>query len=314
MDNKTRNDRQLSHSTTENSAGKTAKRERGSRRSGKTCPDNLSRKTPKNSHQNGLPSSKRTKRSKKNPKHRNSTSREIRYILRWERPYRPPAVEDEEKMLPLLLKYGEKERGMMKNQHYLRIKSIRDACREYRMTLDQALSMRRTHMMLLNPQLSFVSALRLGRQDDIRQSAKLFEEAVGQFLMRQGIPFFSEEEQRERQKANTKTKPTPDFLMKETVNLNSRPIKWIEAKMFYGASTVPDGSKNAVGNLMRTAKRYVEAHGPGAFVFSFGFGIRIKQMLEAEGVVVLDAKPLDLQPMREHQRTWCANQNGQILP
>jgi len=73
------------------------------------------------------------------------------------------------------------------------------------------------------------------------------------------------------------------------------------------ASTIPDGSRNAVGSLLRTVLRYVEHHGPGAFVFSFGLGIRIKTMLDAEGAFVLDSKPLDLGQMRAHQRTWCAN-------
>ena len=166
--------------------------------------------------------------------------------LKWERPFRPVSIEAEEKLLPLLLRYAEKERGMMNSHHPRRVQSIRDACRESYMTLDQALSMRRMHMMYLNPQISNTFQLHLGRP------AVLFEHSVAQYLSRQGVRFLSEEQQKH--------------------------------------------------------------HGPGAFVYSFGLGIRIKTMLEAEGAFVLDAKPLDLGQMRTHQRTWCANDRGHILP
>jgi len=83
--------------------------------------------------------------------------------LKWERPFRPVSIEAEEQLLPLLLRYAEKERGMMKSHHPRRVQSIRDACREIHMTLDQALSMRRMHMMYLNQQISNTFQLHLGR-------------------------------------------------------------------------------------------------------------------------------------------------------
>jgi len=264
--------------------------------------------------------SKKTKSVDQNPQENESDSLSIEMIttLNWERPYRPVSIKAEERLLPLLLRYAEKERGMMRSHHYRRLESIRDACRENHITLDQALSLRRTHMMLLNPHITNTSPLHLGRTEDVRQSASLFENSIAQYLTRQGICFFTEEEQKSMVEEGQKTPPTPDFLLKDPVRLtcheSSCPIKWIEAKMFYGASTIPDGSKNAVGALLRTVRRYIEAHGPGAFIFCFGIGIRIKNLLEAEGAVVLDAKPLDLSEMRDHQRTWCANDRGQILP
>lgn len=238
--------------------------------------------------------------------------------LNWVQPHTPVAIEAEEGVLPLLLRYAKKERGMM-NRHQHRIQAIRKACKKYSIHIDQALSMRRTHMMFLNPHLN-VPRLNLGTFEDVHASALLFEQAIAQYLTHQSIPFFTEEQQKAMVRKDRKTPPTPDFLLKSTAclshhnNQSSRPIKWIEAKMFYGASTIPDGSKNAVGGLLRIVRRYVQTYGPGAFVFSFGFGIRIKQMLEAEGAVVLDARPLDLTLMKEHQLTWCANDRGQILP
>jgi hypothetical protein len=111
-----------------------------------------------------------------------------------------------------------------------------------------------------------------------------------------------------------KTPPTPDFLLQETIYLDSKPVNWIEAKMFYGASTIPDGTKNAVGGLLRSATKYVDRFGPGAFVFSCGYGSQLKRALEDKGAIALDARPLNLQKMKEHQRSWCANDRGQILP
>jgi hypothetical protein len=237
--------------------------------------------------------------------------------LFWKRPHEPVAIASEEILLPLLIRYGKKERGMMKS-HPRRLGSIRDACRNNGITLDQALSLRRTHMMLLNPQVNNTFPLHLGRSKDVQESASLFEKSIAQYLAQQNIKYLSETDQKAMVAEGKKTPPTPDFLFDGPICLSSHqlvaPINWIEAKMFYGASTIADGTKNAVGGLQRTARRYVKSHGPGAFVFSHGFGIRIKTMLEAEGTFALDAKPLDLTEMREHQRTWCANDRGQILP
>jgi hypothetical protein len=244
-------------------------------------------------------------------------------VLPWGPPYNIPSIEAEEALLPLLIQYGEKERGMMCRQHYPRIKAIKNACSKYKIDLDQALSMRRTHIMLMNPNIQDLSRLGLGNMSDVRQSADLFEQAVAAHLRRNGIRFYTESDQRAMaQKKGQITPPTPDFLLEESIILESsssplsysQPIHWIEAKMFYAASTIPDGSKNAVGCLLQTARRYVQTHGPGAFVFSFGYGTRIKSVLEVEGVIVLDSRPLNLRRMREHQRSWCANERGQILP
>lgn len=239
-------------------------------------------------------------------------------VLPWKCFHRIPSVQAEEALLPLLLPYGEKERGMMYKQYYKRIATIRDACKEHKIDFKQALSMRRTHMKLLNPDVEDIGRLGLGRLSDIRKSADLFEEAVAVYLQKHGIEYYTENDQKAIAKSKgERTPPTPDFLLKEPIILESfrhRPIHWIEAKMFYAASTVPDGTNNAVGCLLSTARRYVQVHGPGAFVFSFGYGVRMKSVLEAEGVIVLDARPLNLKRMEEHQRTWCANDRGQILP
>lgn len=85
--------------------------------------------------------------------------------------------------------------------------------------------------------------------------------------------------------------------------------------MFYGASSIKMGANSAVGNLLNTARKYVRAYGPGAMIFSFGFGEGLAATLEAEGVLCLDCSGMvDLGPVEAHQRTWCADRQGTILP
>ena len=234
--------------------------------------------------------------------------------LRWRTNFHCPTNAAEESLLPLLLKYGEKERGMMKTQPYFRIKAIRDKCREMHMTPEQAYSMRRTHMMLMLNNPKKFGLLRLGSRGAIRESAEIFEEAVAQFLGRQHISYISEEEQKNSH-TDGPTPPTPDFLLKEPLLLNGETtIHWIEAKMFYGASNVPQGTPNAVGCVMATVEKYVKHYGQGAIVFSFGCGEDLRTKLEEKGVKVLDPSLLNLKQMRDHQKTWCANEKGWILP
>jgi hypothetical protein len=94
-------------------------------------------------------------------------------------------------------------------------------------------------------------------------------------------------------------------------------VGWVEAKMFYGASTIPQDGGSAVGCLAKTARKYVRAYGPGAMVFAYGCGDRLARELEDLGVLALDcgcSDAVDLAPVEGHQRTWCANPDGEILP
>jgi hypothetical protein len=171
--------------------------------------------------------------------------------------------------------------------------------------------------MNMNPYKRHI--LNLGTFEDINASAMIFEDIVKCYLMRNRISFLTEDEQKRRFRNGTLCGPTPDFLFHTPVHLKiskqtSSPVFWIEAKMFYGASTIPHGSKNAVGKILEIGRKYKDAFGPGAFVFSFGCGERMKLDLEAEGIFALDSSVLDLRRMHEHQRTWCATANGTILP
>jgi hypothetical protein len=111
---------------------------------------------------------------------------------------------------------------------------------------------------------------------------------------------------------------------KSTTNTNSnqrgdttlpprRTINWIEAKMFYGASTIPSNTPNAVGAILPKMKEYVSLYGEGAIVFMYGCGDVLARQLLDLGVIALDGRGLDVAIVEESQRKWCADARGTIL-
>ena len=142
--------------------------------------------------------------------------------------------------------------------------------------------------------------------------------------------------------SNTNTTCNTDNTTKNTKKTNTnyrileeRTIYWIEAKMYYGASTIPPGNKNgACGSLLQTATKYVHQFGPGAFVFMMGCGDKLAHELNSIGCSVLDCSMhssgttattannsnnsvgggICLDKVHKHQQTWCGNKKGQILP
>ena len=106
-----------------------------------------------------------------------------------------------------------------------------------------------------------------------------------------------------------------DIFLPETT------ITGLEVKMFYGASTInADDGMSAVGCLLKTARKYTRLHGDGAMLFLYGCGDALAEQLSQLGVLVLDGSAgyrengLVLDRVEAHQRTWCAEQNGHILP
>lgn len=86
--------------------------------------------------------------------------------------------------------------------------------------------------------------------------------------------------------------------------------------MFYGASTIEPDGRSAVGRLGDTCKKYVQAYGPGAIVFMQGFGERVAETLSDLGVTALNCSSpttVALEPVYTHMRTWCADDEGNIL-
>jgi len=238
------------------------------------------------------------------------------------------SVEAENSLLPILLKWGKKERGMMKDQPKYRLHQIKAACQKVNIPLSQALSLRRHHIQQLNPYHS-IEQLRLGRMDDIQKSAKLFEESAEQYLRHLCIPIVTERMQKERhfQKNSEALKhglrsqplpPTPDFLLEKPIKIIARNeesvVHWIEVKHFYGASSIPNDNKSAVGCILNKSQVYRDLYGPGAIVFAYGAGSELATLLNRMGIMVLDSGPLRMEAVVRHLRSWCADPNGKILP
>ena len=257
------------------------------------------------------------------------------------------AIEEEQQMLPVLVHWGRKERGMMKDQPPFRLQKIqkvltqiqRTSTRTQHISLIQSLSLRRHHLKLLNPKFNMQS-LRLGNGKDIKMAATQFEVCVETYLRKHNIPFLTEAEQKRHHRKDAPTPPTPDFMIKNghevllsldaatssntsATSLQQQQqqqqqqhlpaINWVEAKMFYGADTVPSGTSNAVGCILPKMQQYVSVYGAGAIIFMYGCGSQLAAKLLDIGVVALDGRGLDLQRVENHQRKWCADAWGNIL-
>jgi len=239
----------------------------------------------------------------------------------------------------LFKRNGKRERGMLKGVPSFVVSNYRRAMEKQApsMNFPQVLSLRRHHIKLFSP-LKNMSQLGLGKKHDINESARLFECAVEALLEKSCIEFLTEKDQKnEANKEKKILKATPDFVLPKPILLRKtqcrkskkgksnkkhhhvleeRTIHWIEVKMYYGASSIPHGSKGAVGSVLATAQKYVDNFGEGAIVFMMGCGEKLAAEMNDIGVSVLDCSgnTVSLDQVHDHQRTWCANENGQILP
>jgi hypothetical protein len=260
-------------------------------------------------------------------------------ILEWDSPIGYVPLCEEEFMAQTLFKRnGKRERGMLKGVPSFVVSNYRRAMDNHApsMNFPQVLSLRRHHIKLFNP-FKNMSQLGLGKRDDINKSARIFECAVETFLKKSSIDFLTEKDQvNEAKKEKKILKATPDFVLPKPVLLRKiqrgkskkgksnkkyhvleeRTIHWIEAKMYYGASSIPHGSKGAVGTVLATAQKYVDNFGEGAMVFMMGCGEKLAAEINDIGVSVLDCSgnAVSLDQVHDHQRTWCANEKGRILP
>lgn len=198
-------------------------------------------------------------------------------------------------------------------------------CNEWGVDVFSALSLRRHHIKLYHPHKS-MGQLGLGPINKIREAALLYEECVEEHLVRSNIKYETEEQQKERCQSGQQPL-TPDFLFPEPVRLrhavpgkSDKPstqlttIHWLEAKMFYGASTIPTGTNSAVGSVRGKMLKYRQLYGPGAIVFAYGGGESLASDLHKIDVITLDSYPLDQTKVRKHLLTWCSDYKGRILP
>jgi hypothetical protein len=140
-------------------------------------------------------------------------------VLWWHSPDPFVPLATEEAMLPNLMRWKGTEKGMMKNQPVFRLAPIQILCRQQNVPLLTALSLRRHHIKRYHPNRS-MSSLQLGKEDDIKQSAALFEQAVERALREfHKVSLWSESEQKAHIRQNRKEgepyPPTPDFILQQ---------------------------------------------------------------------------------------------------
>jgi len=241
----------------------------------------------------------------------------------------PIVTNDAESALLLrLLPYGKIERGMMKDHPIYRVQQIAECSNEHDFKLEQALSLRRYHICLLNPNAHSIN-LGLGSEKEIYGTAKCLKSAVSTYLQKSNVTYAMKDESFEEATRGENMVYTPDFFLTHPVNLaidqpsngfssftEQAKINWIEVKMCCGVSIAPSDSTMpySLGNILPTARQLVKMYGPGAFVFAYGCGASLRCPLRDIGVLVLDSNPLDLTEMHCHQKTWCADKEGAILP
>ena len=257
-----------------------------------------------------------------------------RLVLNWTRLNPRYTRQQENALLHVLLCDHKIRHTLMARFPPRRIAQIRKACTKQRVPLEVALALRRLHIQRIRSLRQSPLPKRRGPPGHLtRRSAEIFERVVESYLRAQTLPFYNEDDQRQHNLACNLTRypPTPDFVFQYPITLRTivessvrnsiatvdHVIHWIDAKMFYGANSLPwDDSTTAVGGLLKTAQKYVRLFGRGAFIFLYGCGKELAEQLEREGVVALDGSTglLDLRQVYAHQRGWCSTDWGEILP
>lgn len=223
----------------------------------------------------------------------------------------------EEALLPHLVLHKWRENGMMRDQPLKRIKKIRNLCRQHGMEFESALSLRR-EIIQARPRPKGGT----DNHKDVAKSAQLFEDALESYLNDNGVEYWSEDFQR-KHNGKGESRPTPDILLRKQIRcrrimkgniVEERVLHWIDAKMFYGASTIPQNNRSCVGKLIKTAEKYVRLFGPGALCFQYGCGQELAEKLAKVGVMALDCSAsVDVKQVESHQRTWCGDKDGHIM-
>jgi len=259
----------------------------------------------------------------------NSDSVEL-LSLPWQNRYQVVPYDSENAIISILIPYKADERGMIKHHPKYRLEQILWSCDLHEISIEQALSLRRLHIINLNPHVKDMSKLGLGKNADILKTSNLFKSAVMRYLRLCEVPFKTQEDHKqmsfESLEVGEVMSLTPDFVLTSPVRfITYQPesedsgygehgqTNWIETKMLYGASSIPEGSDNEIGSILSTAKKYIEIYGPGAYVFAYGCGSKLKSELRDLGVSVLDSHPLDLSRMENYQKGWCGK-GSSILP
>ncbi|KAE8906173.1 hypothetical protein PF005_g5158 [Phytophthora fragariae] len=115
-----------------------------------------------------------------------------------------------------------------------------------------------------------------------KYNADSLERAIEHFLKAKGIRLKTQAELcTEQIETHGRRVISPDILFLDPVVINGVPIRWIDAKNYYGAHIV---SKRLISTQLAN---YVKEWGPGAIVFGMGYS----DMFSLPGVVCLDTTP-----------------------
>ena len=123
-------------------------------------------------------------------------------------------------------------------------------------------------------------------QGESQERADLFEDILADWFEEQGVRLRRQPEMVKEQKQDLgRPVRTPDILFLDHVEINGKPVAWIDAKHFYGADV--DFQRKKMAKQMA---RYIEEWGSGAVVYRHGFSAN----LFMPGCLLLDANVLDL--------------------
>jgi hypothetical protein len=210
-----------------------------------------------------------------------------------------PSEECERRVIQTLHRSGEWGRG--RDLPPDRLGEIQAACSENSMTLHQALSMRRTMLRSFpNGMKRMNQSKAMGSNAGQQEIARLLEEALVAYLKSafqqpsDGIIFITESEMLAQMRIGARARgPTPDIVFLHPVAINGRPVKWIDAKMYYASTTFSNNTRIPNGKLRGIADRYNDFYGgQGAFVFGQGFCASLQDIVK--NALLLDATPLDM--------------------
>jgi len=123
-------------------------------------------------------------------------------------------------------------------------------------------------------------------QTETHIRADLFEDILSDWFESKGVRIRRQPEMvTEQKKELGRPVRTPDILFLDLVEINGKPIAWIDAKHFYGADVDFQRKK-----MVKQMNRYIEEWGSGAIVYRHGFS----ENLFIPGCTLLGADTLDL--------------------
>jgi hypothetical protein len=144
--------------------------------------------------------------------------------LWWRCEVDPIPIATEKILVDVLLPNGEREKGMMREKPKSFLKRIKGVCQQHGVDMSTACSLRRHHIKKYNMNKT-MSSLRLGPESHINAAAAIFEEVVAEFLRKEQIDFYDEQEQRafinKKLPQGRRYPVTPDFILKQPVLLRT---------------------------------------------------------------------------------------------